>query len=194
MLFKVFVQRGKLTESAHLAKCLVKDSNFNTIFSSGHSQDLVYPRSAIKIFQALPFINSGAYEKYFLSEKILAISCSSHAGEPEHIYALKEWLEKIGINLKQLKCGIHNPLDEQSSKNIFLSGKYPTQLHNNCAGKHLAMISGCLANKMEIDNYIDFNHPYQKLIRQSLEKFMQLEIQNKYDNFEEFTKFYQTYL
>ena len=75
MLFNVVVQRGKLTESIHTAKCLVKNSNSKTILSSGHSKDLIYPRSAIKIFQALPFINSGAPEKYFLNEKNLAISC-----------------------------------------------------------------------------------------------------------------------
>ena len=73
MLFNVFVQRGVLTESFHKAKCLVKNSNFKTILSSGHCRDLVYPRSAIKIFQALPFINSGAPEKYFLNEKILSL-------------------------------------------------------------------------------------------------------------------------
>ena len=81
MLFKAFVQRGELNESIHTAKCLVKNSNFKTILSSGHSGNLVYPRSAIKIFQALPFINSGAPEKYFLNEKNLAISCASHCGE-----------------------------------------------------------------------------------------------------------------
>ena len=57
MFFKVFVQRGMLTESIHTAKCLVKNSNFKTILSSDHNKDLVYPRSAIKIFQAIPFIN-----------------------------------------------------------------------------------------------------------------------------------------
>ena len=69
MLFKAFVQRGELTESIHAAKCLVKNSNFKTILSSGHCKDLIFPRSAIKIFQALPFVNSGACEKYFLNEK-----------------------------------------------------------------------------------------------------------------------------
>ena len=174
------VYRGALIESKHKAVCVVKNISDKDVLSTNNNNLPVYPRSAIKIFQALPFISSNAHILFNLTKKNIAISCSSHAGEPEHIYVLKEWLEKIGISLKQLKCGIHNPLDEQSSNNIFLSGKNPTQLHNNCAGKHLAMISGCLANKMEIDNYIDFNHPYQKLIRQSLERFMQLEIQNKY--------------
>ena len=94
MLFNVAIQRGKLTESIHTAKCLVKNSNYKTILSSDHSKKLIYPRSAIKIFQALPFINSGAPEKYFLNEKILAIACSSHCGEPNHLNILKDWLKK----------------------------------------------------------------------------------------------------
>ena len=57
--------------------------------------------------------------------------------------------------------------------------KKPSQLHNNCAGKHLGMISGCYANKMKISNYIDFKHPYQKLIRKTLENFMETKINNK---------------
>ena len=101
MLFKAFVQRGELTESVHTAKCLVKNSNFKTILSSGHSRDLVYPRSAIKIFQALPFINSGAPEKYFLNEKILAIACSSHCGEQNHLNILKDWLKKINLSIQK---------------------------------------------------------------------------------------------
>ena len=179
MLFKAFVQRGELTESIHTAKCLVKNSNFKTILSSGHCRDLVYPRSAIKIFQALPFINSGAPEKYFLNEKILAIACSSHCGEPNHLNILKDWLKKINLSIKNLKCGIHNPINNESSDNLLLSGQKPTQLHNNCSGKHLAMLSGCLANKMEYDNYVDYDHPYQKLIRNSLEYFTESLIKKK---------------
>ena len=41
------------------------------------------------------------------------------------------------------------------------------------------MISGCLANKMSIDNYLEFDHPYQQSIQESLENFMESKIQNK---------------
>ena len=125
MLFKVSVQRGKLTESIHTAKCLVKNSNSKTILSSGHSKELIYPRSAIKIFQALPFINSGAPEKYFLNQKNLAISCSSHCGEPNHLNVLKDWLKKINLSTKNLKCGIHNPINNKSSNNLLLNNQSP---------------------------------------------------------------------
>ena len=145
------VYRGKLIESKHEAICVVKDIFNQKVFSTDNNSQLVYPRSAIKIFQALPFIASNAHNMFDLSEE----------------------------SLNQLKCGIHNPLDEKSSNNLLLSGTMPSQLHNNCAGKHLGMISGCLANKMDIDNYLDFDHPYQKLIQNSLENYMESKIQNK---------------
>ena len=179
MLFKAFVQRGKLTESIHIAKCLVKNSNFKTILSSDHCKDLVYPRSAIKIFQALPFINSGAHNKYSLNKKNIAISCSSHCGEQNHLNVLKDWLKKINLSIKDLKCGIHNPINNEAFNDLLLNKQEPTQLHNNCSGKHLAMLSGCLANKMGYANYLDYDHPYQKLIRKSLEYFTESSINKK---------------
>ena len=140
-----YVTRGKIIESVHESKCIIKDYNFKTILTTNNDNDLVYPRSAIKIFQAIPFIKSKAEKKYDLSPKQIAIACSSHCGESEHLKILEEWIKKIKINKNLLKCGIHNPLHFQSSDKLLLSGTRPNQLHNNCAGKHLGMISGCLA-------------------------------------------------
>ena len=86
---------------------------------------------------------------------------------------------EINISLSYLQCGIHNPINFNASNELLLSGNKPNQLHNNCAGKHLGMISGCIANKMDINKYVNFNHPYQKLIRNSLESFMESSIKKK---------------
>ena len=104
-----YVTRGKIKESMHESICIIKDYNFKTIFSTNNNNDLIYPRSAIKIFQAIPFIKSKAFKKYKLSRKQIAISCASHCGEPEHIKVLEEWIKKINVNRNLLKCGIHNP-------------------------------------------------------------------------------------
>ena len=175
---KTYVTRNKIIESIHESKCIVKDYNYKTIFSTSNEEDLVYPRSAIKIFQAIPFIKSKAYKKFKLSEKQIAISCASHYGEPEHLKVLNDWLIKIKISKKILKCGVHNPLNIESSNKLLLKGSRPHQLHNNCAGKHLGMLSGCLMNKMNLKDYVNFNHPYQKLIRESLEFFTECKIKN----------------
>ena len=174
-----FVTRGNIIESIHGVKCVVQNFNYKIILTTGHELDLVYPRSAIKIFQAIPFIQSEAHKKYKLSKKEIAISCSSHCGEKQHMIVLHNWIKKIKINNNSLKCGIHNPLNLDSSNKLLSSGKKPNQLHNNCSGKHLGMISGCLSNKMDINNYLDFHHPYQKLIRNSLENITKYKITKK---------------
>ena len=174
-----FVTRGNIIESIHDAKSVVQNFNYEIILTTGHELDLVYPRSAIKIFQAIPFIQSEAHKRYKLSKKEIAISCSSHSGEKQHMIVLHNWIKKIKINNNFLKCGTHNPLNLSSSNKLLLSGKKPNQLHNNCAGKHLGMISGCLSNKMDINNYVVFNHPYQKLIRNSLENITECKITKK---------------
>ena len=174
-----FVTRGNIIESIHDAKSVVQNFNYEIILTTGHELDLVYPRSAIKIFQAIPFIQSEAHKRYKLSKKEIAISCSSHSGEKQHMIVLHNWIKKIKINSNSLKCGTHNPLNLSASNKLLLSGKKPNQLHNNCAGKHLGMISGCLSNKMNVNNYVFFNHPYQKLIRNSLESITECKITKK---------------
>ena len=130
------ITRGNLIESTHKSKCVIKNYNYKTVFSTKNNKDLVYPRSAIKILQAIPFIQSQAKNKYDLSQKQIAICCSSHCGEEEHINVLKEWIKKTKIKINQLKCGVHNPINLKSSNKILLNGIQPNQLHNNCAGKH----------------------------------------------------------
>lgn len=175
---KTYIKRGKIIESIHESKCIIMDYKFRNIFSTNNIKDLVYPRSAIKIFQAIPFIKSQAYKKFKLSQKQIAIACSSHYGENKHLKVLEEWIKKVGINKNMLKCGIHNPLNLQSSNKLLLSGIKPNPLHNNCAGKHLAMITSCIVNKMDTNKYLEMNHPHQKIIRNYLEYFTETKISN----------------
>ena len=171
-----YITRGKIVESTHKSKCIIKDYNYKTIFSTNNDNDIVYPRSAIKVFQAIPFIRSKAHQKFNLSNKQIAIACASHCGEKEHLAVLEKWIKKIKIKKKLLQCGIHNPLNSESSNKLLLSGKKPDQLHNNCAGKHLAMISGCINQNMNVDKYLELKHPYQKMIRSCLEDFTETKI------------------
>ena len=106
-----------------------------------------------------------AIKVYNLNRKQIALSCSSHCGEEFHVKELSNWLEKIKLRITDLKCGIHNPLDKKSSERLLLSGKGLDQRYNNCAGKHLAMLTSCIVNNFPINNYVDFNHPHQKNIR-----------------------------
>ena len=166
-----FITRGKKIESIHRIKCLIINHENKILLSSDNDNDIIFPRSSIKLFQAIPFASSGAVSKYNLNSKQIALACSSHSGEKFHINELKKWLIKLSIPIKHLHCGIHNPLDLNSSNKLLLSGIKPNQLHNNCAGKHLAMLSSCIANNYKIKDYLSFNHPHQISIKNTLELF-----------------------
>ena len=94
-------KRSKNIESSHKIKLLITDIKNKQILSSGHNDDFIYPRSSIKIFQAIPFIKTKAHEHYRLSSKKLALSCSSHRGESFHVKELNEWkVNEDGIRWK----------------------------------------------------------------------------------------------
>jgi len=174
------ISRGKILESSHEIKCFVGSNNGETIFSTNNENDIIYPRSSIKIFQGIPFSSSNAVKLYNLNRKQIALSCSSHCGEDFHVKELNNWLEKINLKLSDLKCGIHNPLHQKSSNNLFLSGRQPDQIYNNCAGKHLAMLTSCIVNNFPIKNYVDFDHPHQINIRKVFSKFTEHIIPRKH--------------
>ena len=173
------ISRGNLDESLHEIKCYLGSLEGKCIFSTNNEKDLIYPRSSIKIFQGIPFSNSNAINYYNLNKKQIALACSSHCGEYFHIKELKKWLEKTNLKITDLKCGIHNPLHKESSEKLFLSGNKPNQIFNNCAGKHLAMLSSCIVNDFPIKDYVDFNHPHQKNIRKVFSKFTEDQIAKK---------------
>tara|TARA_B100002052_G_scaffold223769_1_gene205873 strand:+ start:154 stop:1146 length:993 start_codon:yes stop_codon:yes gene_type:complete len=178
---KIFTnfKRANLIESSHKIKIFLSNVNGKILFSSGHDDDFIYPRSSIKIFQAIPFIESKADNYFNLNSKKIALACSSHRGESYHIRELDNWIKKIKISKKILKCGIHNPLNIRASEKLLSSKKCANELHNNCSGKHLAMLTSCIINDYKINNYLKFNHPHQVKIRKIFEKFSNQKIQNE---------------
>ena len=54
--------RGKIIESTHRVKCLIQKINGEKIYSTNNENDYIFPRSSIKVFQAIPFAYSKAIE------------------------------------------------------------------------------------------------------------------------------------
>src|SRR5437868_2861206 len=90
------VFRGPMVESRHRGAFAVADQNGRIVASAGAFQEVFFPRSAIKAFQCLPLIESGAAERIGLNDAEIALCCASHSGEPEHLRMARSILAKAG--------------------------------------------------------------------------------------------------
>ena len=91
--------------------------------------------------QAAAIVEAGIPDAVGWGDDELALSCASHAGEPEHVAIASHMLESLGLEEGDLACGPHEPLSKRGSKLLRDSGLHPTRLHNNCSGKHAAMLA-----------------------------------------------------
>lgn len=161
--------RGQAVESRHRGAVAICDPEGAEYLTIGDVGTPIFPRSAVKLFQALPLVESGAADEYHLTDQEIAIACASHGGEPEHVAAVEGVLARAGLDGTALECGAHWPLHQASARTLARDHQAPKALHNNCSGKHAAML--CVACKMGIDNrhYVAVEHPVQREVRATLE-------------------------
>ncbi len=168
----VEVLRGQAIESRHRGSIAVVDADGAIVLSLGDIDAPVFPRSAVKAFQALPLLESGAADRFGLTPKEIALAVSSHSGEPEHVETALGMLKKAGRDADCLECGAHWPSSGEAERALAASGQKPSALHNNCSGKHSGFI--CLACGLDEDpkGYILPNHRVQREIRAAGEEIM----------------------
>ena len=174
----VEVSRGKSVESFHRGAAVAVKDNGEIFAFSGNPRLCTFIRSSAKPFQVLPLLISGAAEKFGFTEEEIALMCGSHSGTETHTRNIAGILRKIGLSEKDLKCGIHPPLDQQTRNSLAESGKKFTQLHNNCSGKHAAMLAGSIFRGYAIDDYLNPGHPWQKEILKILSLLAGIPIEN----------------
>jgi len=160
------VIRGETVESVHFGSIAVVDSDGKLLYSLGDPYFITYLRSSAKPFQAIAVVESGAAKAFDLTPAEIAIIAGSHSGEEKHIETVRSILEKIGLGLEHLKCGIQTP--------IGLSDSVPnpeekyTVLHHNCSGKHAGMLAMAKFKNLPVEDYISPTHPVQELITRTI--------------------------
>jgi L-asparaginase II len=160
----VLVRRGELVESEHRVAYAVATSDGRLLHAAGDVDRAIFPRSAIKPLQAIALLESGAAERFAVSERELALACASHSGEPEHVRLVEAWLTRLGLDGSALECGAHPPLHGPSAERLAATGHAPERAHNNCSGKHAGMITLARHLDVPIAGYIRADHPVQRRI------------------------------
>lgn len=155
----VEVTRGSRVESWHRGAVAVIDDRGRAVLTMGDVERPVFPRSALKPLQALPLVASGAADRFGLSAAEIALACGSHAGELAHVATAESMLAKAGVSPSLLECGAHWPLGAAAARALAALGQQPSQLHNNCSGKHAGFL--CVARQLGLDpeGYVRLDHP-----------------------------------
>ena len=168
------VIRGFTIESVHCGHLCVVDGEGKTIATLGEPETTTYFRSAAKPFQAVPFITSGAADAFEFTEEEIALACASHSGEPQHLRIVGQMLDKAGLTVGDLKCGAHAPFNESESQRLLRAGYKPTQLHNNCSGKHAAMLAFAKHIGASLHDYDSLDNRIQKRILKCIADFTEV--------------------
>jgi L-asparaginase II len=162
------IWRGPLIESQHYGHIAAVNHHGKILHQLGNPQFLTFARSAAKLLQALPIIESGAADHFGFSEDEIALLCASHNGEFKHVLAASSILSKLGLSPEHLQCGTHEPLHLPTTLWMRANRIPPTSLHNNCSGKHAGMLALAVHSKLPHEHYWQLDHPVQQQMLQTV--------------------------
>jgi L-asparaginase len=158
-----------LIENQHLGWAVWSNAaGTETSCTPGAEHIATFIRSAAKPFQALPLVLTGASQA--LSSETLAISCASHTGTEVHIRLVEALLKQSDLKVSDLQCGADWPVDGLRRRALRQAGEPANAIYHNCSGKHAGMLFCCRQNGWPIENYLDAEHPLQRMIVENLQK------------------------
>ncbi|HJT37450.1 MAG TPA: asparaginase, partial [Actinomycetota bacterium] len=153
----VEVVRSGAPESEHLVDVAVVDPSGRLVAWAGdHERPAAY-RSSAKPLQARASLEAG-WEP--TDARAVAIACSSHNGEAEHLAAVRSILDAAGIDETALRCPADVPLYLPAVMGV--REKLP--VYHNCSGKHAAMLAACTAAGWPLETYREPDHPLQQAV------------------------------
>jgi len=157
--------RSGLDESVHHGAGVALGADGTPVASIGDPELVVYPRSCLKPLQAHAMVGLGLD----LPDELLAVSCASHDGSPEHLAAVRSILDRYGLAESDLANTPARPYGSAARSAARVAGIAPTSLQQNCSGKHAAMLATCRIRGWPIEGYLDPDHPLQLAIVRGIE-------------------------
>jgi L-asparaginase II len=160
------VVRNGLVESRHHGSVLALDASGSAVLTVGDVDVPMFPRSSAKPFQAVGLLRAGWAPA---DDEQVALACASHSGEPQHVDVVRRILAAAGLAESDLDNTPDLPLDPVAARALLRAGGGPDALHQNCSGKHAAMLATCAAAGWPTAGYRDPEHPLQGAIRSAVE-------------------------
>src|SRR5919109_163024 len=147
----VRVVRNGLVESIHYGDVAVCDARGRLVASAGDPDRPLFGRSCEKPVQGAVSID--AIDEPALTDDEVAVLCGSHNGEDVHLRAVRKLLRRGPVAASALQ----NPRDR-------LTGGKRSRLHDNCSGKHAAMLVASRRNGWDLERYRRRTHPLQRRV------------------------------
>jgi L-asparaginase II len=164
----VRIHRGGAVESQHRGAWVVMDDSGAVIEGRGTWKGPVFTRSSVKCMQALPLLETGAAKRFALTDPEVALCLASHNAEPCHTSVVAGLLARLGLSVRDLKCGAQPPGDPDARNALRERGESPTALHNNCSGKHTGFLALALHLGVPVASYIQPDSAGQLLVRKAV--------------------------
>ncbi|NBU88686.1 MAG: asparaginase [Betaproteobacteria bacterium] len=142
--------RGGIVESLHRGAVAIVDADGAVHTALGDIDRPIFPRSAVKVLQALPLVASGA-------ETAMSM------------------LAKAGVDFQSLECGTQWPSYDGATKALAAAHRQPNGLNNNCSGKHSGFVCvGCMMAQGRdvaafVKGYVQPDHPVMREVTASLQ-------------------------
>ena len=157
------LERSGLIESGHLGAAMVVGEGGRVIRELGDVDALIYPRSTLKLLQAIAVLRAGVQ----IDGAQLVLAAASHTGTARHVEVVRSILARAGVSEDALQCPVDWPGDAASRR----AADGPARVTMNCSGKHAAFLLACVVNGWPVESYLEPGHPLQMLIREVVEQY-----------------------
>lgn len=161
------LERSGFVESVHIGSAVVVAGDGSVVTELGDIKAPIYPRSAVKPFQALAAMQAGVP----LRGAQVAIACGSHTGSLDHMDVVSGMLKAAGLNESHLGCPAAWPSDATARAWMVRTERDKSKLAMSCSGKHAAFLWACKENGWDVAGYLEPNHPMQRAVRSVLEEY-----------------------
>lgn len=166
--------RGGTIENIHYGSIAVVDAQGRLLHAAGDPQFMTFTRSALKAFQALPFVMDDGPRALGLSTEQVALLTASHSGEDFHVAAVEDLLARAKATPAQLQCGCHVPYVYETLGRTPEPGLAFDTRYHNCSGKHSGFMAYCQLHGLSRSDYLEQGHPLQRRIRMQIAALLRM--------------------